>query len=448
MSITCDASGQFCPNPSLINPCGNPRTLFEKKQLLFTFNTNANSVNDVSKKKAFSYIVRNAKSSNISRKTKNALTFCAYRQNLYIIGGQNKSVERYTFDPNNKITRWDPFVNLPIVLQDLTAQYYKTNKYDYLVTLGGENNTGAKNDIITYNLNNTSEGWVQNRFDISLNYTRTNLTSNLLTVNNIKYIYVMGGVDNVPSVIYPIERYNVTGCEILDSTFDLSGNDIQNSANTTRFQYVHPRRNAGSVVYNGKIHIIGGSSRGRILSTVFYLDLENTRTNPDGSTSRWFPLGWDGDFPGGSGNDPWTTDGSDGPYAPGDYNLQTKRQGCGAAVYNGYIYVAGGSKGGTDLSCNEMTNEQPLTPIANFPLKTVEYFDGTSWKYAPCMNIPRFGCSLKNFQDKLYVVGGENGQGNSVKEIEIFDGKSWTLSSPTINKHNDSPGVISTVERA
>jgi len=50
MSITCDASGQFCPDTSLINPCGNPRTLFEKKQLLFTYNTNANSVNDVSKK--------------------------------------------------------------------------------------------------------------------------------------------------------------------------------------------------------------------------------------------------------------------------------------------------------------------------------------------------------------------------------------------------------------
>ena len=105
-------------------------------------------------------------------------------------------------------------------------------------------------------------------------------------------------------------------------------------------------------------------------------------------------------------------------------------------------------KGGTDLSCNQMTNEDTLGPLADYPLKTVEFFDGTSWKYAPCMNIPRFGCSLKNFQDKLYVVGGENGQGNSVKEIEIFDGKSWVLSTPTSNKHNDSPGVISTVERA
>ena len=351
MSITCDASGQFCPNPSLINPCGNPRTLFEKKQLLFTFNTNANSVNDVSKKKAFSYIVRNAKSSNISRKTKNALTFCAYRENLYIIGGQNRSVERYTFDPNDKLTRWDPFVNLPIPLQDLTAQYYKTNQYNFLVTLGGESVQQSIRDIITYNLNNTSEGWVQNRFDISLNLIRQNLTSNLLTVNNIKYIYVMGGVNDPligPTTVVPqMERYNVTGCEILDSTFDLSGNDINRTgaAYTERFQYVHPRRNAGSVVYNGKIHIIGGGSRGRILSTVFYLDLENTRSNPDGSTTRWFPLGWDGDFPGGSGSQPWTVPvGSDGPYAPGDYNLQTKRQGCGAAVYNGYIYVAGGSK--------------------------------------------------------------------------------------------------------
>lgn len=123
-------------NPTSISPlseCDPPLTLGTKKELLLTYNTNSNSVISVSKKLAFSYIVRNSASKGITRRTRTNLSFCAFRSNMYIIGGgpgeSGKYVEYYIYNQTNRKTgvRTGPF--MVVARRDAVYELYNNKIY-------------------------------------------------------------------------------------------------------------------------------------------------------------------------------------------------------------------------------------------------------------------------------------------------------------------------------
>ncbi|MDI9357659.1 MAG: hypothetical protein QM528_01795 [Phycisphaerales bacterium] len=96
-------------------------------------------------------------------------------------------------------------------------------------------------------------------------------------------------------------------------------------------------------------------------------------------------------------------------------NMLTKRYYSGGTLYNGKIYIAGGSDG---------------VHILN----TVEYFDGTRWQMAPAMTVPRYGFGLAVYNGYVYAVGGNGGRGSvpvNLDTVEYFDGYSWQFAPST-----------------
>ncbi len=86
------------------------------------------------------------------------------------------------------------------------------------------------------------------------------------------------------------------------------------------------------------------------------------------------------------------------------------RQGMDAVVYNGMIYIAGGSSGGVAVGTTE------------------EYNPGTgTWTAKGDLAIPRYGHRLAVIGDYIYAVGGENAGGlvTTVEKFSIGTG-TWT----------------------
>lgn len=71
----------------------------------------------------------------------------------------------------------------------------------------------------------------------------------------------------------------------------------------------------------------------------------------------------------------------------------TARRGCGVAVFNGKIYVVGGSDGTHSLSTTEIFDEQTQT-----------------WSVGPSMTTPRANVGVAVVGDRLYAVGGFSGK--------------------------------------
>lgn len=118
--------------------CPKPLTLFTKKQLLYNSLNNSNSVNERTKKLNLSYIVRNAASAGISRKTREALTFCAFTNNILLFGGEFNAdgtfTEKFVFDPNNIITGWNIDIQLNVSRNYLSGTTFNNKIY----AIGGE----------------------------------------------------------------------------------------------------------------------------------------------------------------------------------------------------------------------------------------------------------------------------------------------------------------------
>lgn len=71
----------------------------------------------------------------------------------------------------------------------------------------------------------------------------------------------------------------------------------------------------------------------------------------------------------------------------------TARRGCGVAVFNGKIYVVGGSDGTHSLSTTEIFDEQTQM-----------------WSVGPSMTTPRANVGVAVIGDRLYAVGGFSGK--------------------------------------
>jgi len=89
-------------------------------------------------------------------------------------------------------------------------------------------------------------------------------------------------------------------------------------------------------------------------------------------------------------------------------SMQTPRMSFSAVNCDGVIYVTGGLSKLRDFSTN---------------LKSVERYNSATnkWMYVSDMNIKRRGHSACVLRNKIYVVGGFNGEENQVNEIECYD---------------------------
>ena len=98
--------------------------------------------------------------------------------------------------------------------------------------------------------------------------------------------------------------------------------------------------------------------------------------------------------------------------------MNTPRNRLAAVVCDRKIYAIGGKS---------------LTGIEN----SVEQFDFTSnsWSNVAKMSHERWGHSACVFQGRIFVVGGQNDQGESIKQIECFDPVTNQWSSPTFGQN-------------
>lgn len=359
--------------------CPKPLTLFTKKQLLFSSQNNSNSVNDRTKKRTFSYIVRNAASAGISRKTREALTFCAFTQNILLFGGEFNAdgavTEKYVFDPNNILTAWNMDVQLNISRNYLSGTTYNNKIY----AIGGENfiSNTKLNSIEIYDFINNPT-WVIPLSTFFMNFSRSH-HDNIVFGD---FIYVVGGQtleNNSVTFIGPIERFNGTSFTQLDNTYDLKNSGVKKRCEHSLVSFQIQNKN--------RIFIIGGiDDSNNNLKTVYYLNEE-------------------------SNTDKWTF----------HSNMNEPRRGAASVVYKGFLYVIGGATGNTGT---EATN-------------SVIYLEPNSvnWQVGTSSRFKRFGGRAIVFNDLLYVFGG------STNEMEYFDGTNWNIAQSTNVSHSNFPGV-------
>lgn len=365
--------------------CPKPLTLFTKKQLLFSSQNNSNSVNDRTKKRTLSYIVRNAASAGISRKTREALTFCAFTQNILLFGGEFNAdgavSEKYVFDPNNILTDWNVDKQLNIARNYLSGTTYKNKIY----AIGGVNfiSNTKLNSIEIYDFINNPT-WETPLSTFFMNFSRSHHDNIVLD----DFIYVVGGqtlLNNAVEFIEPIERFNGTSFTQLDSSYDLKngvGDDFaqkrcEHSLVTFTFQN------------KSRIFLIGGvDDSSNNLNTVYYLNEEST--NPEGL--RWWKHS----------------------------TMNEPRRGAACVVYKGILYVIGGATATTGTT----------------PTNSVTYLvlNSTVWQVGTSCKLERFGGRAIVFNDLLYVFGG------STNQMEYFDGTNWNVVQSTNVSHTNFPG--------
>lgn len=92
----------------------------------------------------------------------------------------------------------------------------------------------------------------------------------------------------------------------------------------------------------------------------------------------------------------------------------------GIAVLYDYLYVIGGCS--TD-GC----------------LDLVEYYDpdDDAWEEADSMNVRRANPGVGVLDNKIYVLGGENNNGDYLQSVEVYDQSNgiWTVVGIKIKKH-------------
>lgn len=247
------------------------------------------------------------------------------------------------------------------------------------------------------------------------------------------YIYIIGGfTDGVPDL--NTVRY---------AKFDNSNNVVAVSGSTwitSSITMVHGRRRGAAFGYNGYIYAVGGYDSGstQILDTIEYVKINVSdgsliSTNPTDSTKfaqsavtfnqRWgLGMAVSNSYAyiiGGCkvGASPTCTtldstvqtfqlynndSGAPGGYTAASNLYATDRIGAGAAVLNGYMYIAGGCTGGTDCS-TATTDVQKAAIDANGVVG--------AWSTSGIAALPaaRAYGQLEVAGNDLYFLGGETG---------------------------------------
>jgi len=161
------------------------------------------------------------------------------------------------------------------------------------------------------------------------------------------------------------------------------------------------RGSAGTVVYNNKIYLIGGSTNGHDAGMVNWFDEYNPANN------QWKTM----------------------PSAP------TKRDHFSAAIVGNKLVAAGGRQ-----------TDHPMT-FANLVFQVDVYNFGTGqWTSGASIPTPRAGAMTVSYGDEIIVIGGEASQGTAaLKTVEAYNvntNKWRTLNSLRTERHSGGAAIV------
>ncbi|MDI9358578.1 MAG: hypothetical protein QM528_06500 [Phycisphaerales bacterium] len=267
----------------------------------------------------------------------------------------------------------------------------------------------------------------------------------------------------------PIGRANLSTTTFDNALYAIAGNStIYNVLSTvesfngstwrSNYPLKVPRRGLSTAVYDNKLYAIGGYNITTYLDTVEYYD---NGTTWNGSVSMTVPRAYLGVAV--YNNDLYTVGGFNNTgdldtveiFRNNIWNIGTSlnvpRRGLGVAVYGANLYAMGGFNetnqyldtveyfnGSTWRAAPSMITPRAFfgTAVANYlfamggitisdgsiaPTNAVEYFDGTSWHRATNMPVERQEASATLYNNRIYMVGGLDGNGNNVTVVDIYN---------------------------
>jgi N-acetylneuraminic acid mutarotase len=285
----------------------------------------------------------------------------SYNGYTYVVGGGQTTVYLAQLNANGSTGSWQTNTNaLPASLYNPSVV---TNN-GYIYVIGGNTSGGASQSTVYY-AQLTSSGqtgaWQTNTNALpsALSYTTA--------VTNNGYIYVMGGATSTsatPSTTIYYAALNANGS---------TGSWQTNSSNPLPVGLNY----ATSTVYNGYVYILGGDSTSATTdstpkSTVYYAALTTT-----GATGTW----------------------------TSETTLPHVIESASSAIENGYLYLIGGDTSGGDANSSYVVYE---TPISNINGSIGSW--GTDTQMNLPQAVESAGSSIYN--GYIYIIGGSNSSGS------------------------------------
>ena len=231
----------------------------------------------------------------------------------------------------------------------------------YFYCVGGE--TAAASVLTSGSYFNLENGIINSTFVSS---TPTSIPNTRFLFSSVAYngfLYILGGCDTATDV-YTCSAFLAT---VHYTTINSDGSTGSWTASTafTTARYGHT-----SVVYNGRVYVIGGcSANAGNVCTTFKSDIQ------------YATLAGGGGITGG-----WTTNGT---------SFTTARHSHTSEVYNGKLYVIGGNTGSADTGVQFATINSGG--------------DVGSWTATTAFTTARWGHGSAAYHGYLYVVAGRNG---------------------------------------
>jgi len=288
----------------------------------------------------------------------------AYNGYLYVMGGGGtgwfNDVQYTSVHADGTVGTWQSTTSFTTGRQGLAGVAYG----GYLYAWGGVSSAGTYLSDVQYapiNANGTVGTW---QSTTSFTTGRQNLGSVIYN----GYMYTIGGYSGtyLSDVQYAkIDPPGVTG----------------NYKSTTSFVYDSTTSN--SITYNGYLYIIGGSDGNGFLNDVQYAPI-----NANGTIGTW----------------KYTYNSASSSSFVGGFT--TARGYLSSVIYNGYLYIMGGTDGSTYY------NDVQYAPInANGTVGTWQYTynSASSSSFTGGFTTARSGLGAITYGGYLYVMGGTNG---------------------------------------
>jgi large repetitive protein len=325
----------------------------------------------------------------------------AYNGNLYVIGGYSgsvylKDVEVAPVNQNGNLGTWSATTSFP---SGMTARRaFGSAAYDgYLYVLAGIEGSSPGTDTwyTPINSDGTVGTWTSTSSFTSARYRFPSVAYN-------GYLYLLGG-DNGTTTFNDVQYAAIKGTGVL-------------SAWASTSSFATGRQFPTSVAYNGYLYLLGGQN-----GSTYYNDVQYAPINPNGTVGAWqsttafttgraaqcsavyngylYILG--GTDSGGTLNDvqyaPINASGTVGTWsATTAFPTATSEFGC--AAYNGYLYITG--MGGASASSTEMAPINANGTLGSWSAVVNSYATG------------RYGQATFAYNGNLYVIAGATSSAN------------------------------------
>lgn len=356
-----------------------------------------------------------------------------YNGCIYVTGGLTANgIEDTTIyacvDENGDLGEWQSTNAFTGVRRDHTSAVYNGTLY----VLGGFNGSSTLNTTLYAKVNSNTSGAISSW--ANLNSFTTGRTQRGGVVYE-GYMYVIGGWNGSALTDVRYASINANGT-------------IGSWSSTTSL----PVGSSGfAVAYNGRVYLLGGNT-----SSGETNEVQSAQINSNGTLGSWSTISTfttarndhsvvihndyiyviGGDDGSAALNDiqyaQINTDGSIGAWSYAT-SMSTGRRGVSAVVYDGYMFISGGTNG---VSTYNDVQSAPINSNGSIgSWTTVSYFHGARWNH-----------NLLATGGYLYVIGGNGSEGTTVLYASILpDGKvdsHWEHASPLSSNRERAKAVV------